>query len=193
MSQRLRREIDRLREWLTEAQDPNEYPDSGDLYAAVESLLDTLPLSDSQLRLLLDTLALDDEAEIVQDSVRERTEAAIQVARAGIDHPDARARWQAAVLAGEMAPEEVAHRYLADPDEYVRRRALTSARDRFPSLAESTATAWLDSTDEYSRMVALDTLYVLESDRYAMAAQQLAGDPSPVVQGWLKRANTERA
>ncbi len=98
-----------------------------------------------------------------------------------IEFPDYRARWQTAVLAGEVAEEEQVRLYLNDPDEYVRRRALLAARERFPALAETEAMVWLDSPHEYSRMVALDTLFFLKSDKYRVAANRLAKDLSQVV------------
>ena len=112
--------------------------------------------------------------------------AARRVAANAVDHPDYRTRWQAAVLAGEVASWEVVARFVADADEYVRRRALLSARDRFPDRAEAVALQWVEAEHEYSRMVALDTLYAVESDRFEAAARRLERDASLVVRSRVR-------
>ena len=50
------------------------------------------------------------------------------------------------------------------------------------SFAESIAIKWLRSENEYSRMLALDTLAVPNSPQLCQAMQILKDDPSPVVQ-----------
>lgn len=180
MFEGLCQEIERLEQWAV-AHAVNEYPFSEPLYDAVEIALKNALISDDLLRLLLHALALDEEAERIQDALRERPVVARQVARAAVEQPDYRARWQAAVLAGEVAEEEVVSLYLDDPDEYVRRRALLAARDRFPGLVEAKSMVWLDSPYAYSRMVALDTLYAIKSKQYRVAVDRLEQDTSSVV------------
>ena len=181
MVQRLRQEVERLEAWAAE-NDPVEYPHSGGLYAVVTEALDLRGLAPPTFDLLLRALTLDDDAETIQDLLRERPDKAERVAAASVSRAmDYRARWQVAVLAGEFAHEVIVRKYLSDDDEYVRRRAHLASRERFPELAETVALSWLDSSEPYSRMVALDTLHALGSAHYAGASAQLAGDDADVV------------
>lgn len=185
MSARFQQEVRRAEAW-EESRDLMFYPCWQALYQAANDVLDCSSLSLETLSIVLDALALDDELEHIQDLLRDRPELALQVVTAAPGHPDYRARWQAAVLAGELAPRHILNRYLNDEDEYVRRRALLSMRTRLPEIAESIATEWLDAEHEYSRMVALDTLYLMESNNFSEAVDQLLDDPSEVVQKRLK-------
>ena len=162
--------------------DPNEYPHSSDLYAVVTEALDLRGLAPLTFDLLLRALTLDNDAEVIQDLLRERPDKAERVAAASVNRGmDYRARWQVAVLAGEFAHEVIVREYLSDEHEYVRRRAHLASRERFPELAETVALSWLDSPEPYSRVVALDTLHALGSAHYATASARLAGDDADVV------------
>ncbi len=111
--------------------------------------------------------------------------ASFLVAKRGVHYTDSQARWQIAVLLGRLGTSnavELLKGMTSDADEYVRRRALLSVRDVDSAFAESIAIEWLESEYEYSRMVALDTLAVLNSPYLSEAMRILENDPSPVVQ-----------
>ncbi|MEM6647748.1 MAG: hypothetical protein AAF730_15995 [Bacteroidota bacterium] len=190
MIQQLKTEVERLEAWALE-HDSSEYPYSAELYSLVEWALEQPGLAQITFNLLLRALSLDDDAEGVQDLLREHPDKAERVATAAVSRTmDPRARWQVAVLAGEFAPETVLLAYLKDSDEYVRRRALLASRHRFVELAEQTALAWLDAPEEYSRMVALDTLHAIKSPMYSFAQKQLAQDESMAVRRKLDKLET---
>jgi len=125
MSNRLQEEVRRAQAW-EERRDLMFYPHWQALYEATNDVLDRSSLSLETLSIVLDALALDDELEHIQALLRDRPELALQVVIDAPGHPDYRAHWQAAVLAGELAPRHILNRYLNDEDEYVRRRARLS-------------------------------------------------------------------
>lgn len=181
MVQRLRQEVERLEAWAVE-NDPIEYPNADSLCAVVAEALDLRGLAPPTFDLLLRALALDDDAEVIHDLLRERPDKAERVAAASVLRTiDYRARWQVASLAGEFAHEAIVKKYLSDEHEYVRRRALLASRERFPQLAESVAVSWLGSPEPWSRMAALDTLHALGSSQYPSALARLARDEADVV------------
>ena len=183
---RLRSEVQRLNQWADQ-NDPDMYPYYGDFLKAAQEFLKLPQFSVEQISLLVEALALDDEGENIQDLLREFPDIARLLISGAVAYPDYPARWQAGVLAGEVGSEGLVTRYLNDAHEYVRRRTILAARIRFPALAESIALPWLDSSFEYERMVALDTLHAVGSSHYLKAVSKLARDSSSVVQIQLKR------
>ena len=143
------------------------------------------PIGNSDAEAILFFLGRDNECEHVLDMLSENPKYSERVAVEAIDHPDQEVRWQIAVVLGQIATGgtlDALIRMLADPDEYVRRRALLAVRDHRSQVAEETALSWLNSEHEYSRMVALDTLAEVKSRALLDAIQALEDDPSSVVQ-----------
>ena len=143
------------------------------------------PITNSDAEAILFFLGRDNECENVLDMLSEKPKHSERIAIEAIDHPDQEVRWQIAVVLGQIATGgtlDALSRMLADPDEYVRRRALLAVRDHRPQVAEETALSWLNSGHEYSRMVALDTLAKVKSKNLLDAIQVLEDDPSSVVQ-----------
>ena len=63
------------------------------------------------------------EAERVLETLAQFPGVAAQIVEAAGSFPDVDARWQAAVLAGQIGAAAVVRRFLDDDAEYVRRRA----------------------------------------------------------------------
>lgn len=181
-------EIERYCCWLSNAQGSeweDAYPNWPALYSATESALNRGGFTDEQTEAILYVLAQDHEAERVRGYLAKRPTVGIQVGRAALEYPSRDARWQCADLLGEIGTSEaldLVEQFLQDDHEYVRRRALLALRERHPETAESVARSWLDAEHEYSRMVALDTLHVLDADDFAEAKERMRADESEVVQ-----------
>ncbi len=186
-SRDLATQVASLRSWQAKKPSANpeqHYEGFGDLVSAAVSAASSAQVGSHNIGAILEVLGVDHEAERVLDALSETPDSALAVALAGIDHPDWNTRWQLAVLLGRLAtPSAVAalRHLLADDHEYVRRRALLALRDHDHELAERTSLSWLDSEHAYSRMVALDTLDMLESTHLSDALEALLTDPSDVV------------
>jgi HEAT repeat protein len=182
-------ELDRLKEWArrtsTPAQDWDaEYPDWPKLMASAREALRRRPMNPDLTTRLLEALALDHEAESLRDTLVEEPEQGILLARAGLAYPNPDARWQIADFLGTLNQPEanaLLRRLVADPDEYVRRRALLAIQHHDPAFAEEVAASWLAAEHEYSRLAALSVLSDLKSKHLASALELLKDDPSPMV------------
>jgi HEAT repeat protein len=185
----LEAEIGNFRTWAATVQHRSGewefyYPNWDKIYRAIENCLATEPLTTQRVKLLLYILARDNEGEIILDLLSENLQIGYQIAQQGLNYPDSDARWQIAVLLGQIGSSEAVillRKMTNDVDEYVRRRALLAIRDIDKSFAEQVAITWLTSEHDSSRMVALDTLKVLGSDHLSEAMELLENDPSIVV------------
>jgi hypothetical protein len=134
-------EVAKFRQWAIVRQSPDyrpdefshfdsewecDYPEWQEFYAVVGSFLETAArrtLTADELELLLYTLARDNEDEVVLQRLEKFPAVALQVVQAAVSFPDTDARWQAAVLAGQIGAAAILRRFLDDDAEYVRRRA----------------------------------------------------------------------
>jgi HEAT repeat protein len=142
----LAKEVTRFRQWAIVRQSGDyqydqyshgaewecDYPDWQALYAAVSSFLETAAshtLTADELELVLYALARDNEVEVILERLQEFPAVALQVVQAAVSFPDIDARWQAAVLAGQIGATVIVRRFLDDDAEYVRRRAGFALRE----------------------------------------------------------------
>ncbi|MEN9678340.1 MAG: hypothetical protein RIS76_4236 [Verrucomicrobiota bacterium] len=106
-----------------------DYPDWHDIYCAVTCFLASAhdrALTSHETELMLYALARDNEDEIILETLVKFPVPALQVAEAALTYPDSDARWQMAVLLGRIGTLNAVAllgRFLADQEEYVRRRA----------------------------------------------------------------------
>ena len=182
----LKVEVERFREWAaTHPKDSGEWECDYDawsgLLAAAESALSLATLGDSEIELLLFTLARDNECEFVRHMLEEHPSNALLLAAAALTHPDRDARWQIADFLGTQTHEEarlLLRQFFTDENEYVRRRALLASAKHDRDFAEATAWQWVSSTHEYSRLASLSVLHELESPHQKEALDRLRNDPS---------------
>ena len=185
----LETEIARFKSWAAgQAQDYGEwevdYQEWPRLRAAVDKALLKPALDDSEVELLLYALARDNECEFVRGIMEAARTNILQLARAAISHPDPDARWQIAEILStldEMEAILLLRRFVADTDEYVRRRAMLATRKQDREFAEETACRWVESAHEYSRLAALSVLHDLRSQHLGHALEKLRSDPSVYV------------
>jgi hypothetical protein len=112
------------------------------LRTAVDNTLSRSILDDQDVDLLLYVLARDNEREIIRGMLEEAPEHGFRLAEVAVTYPDPDARWQIAVFLGgqqESGAKELLRQFVADQDEYVRRRALIAAQKHDPLFAEQTA------------------------------------------------------
>jgi len=161
-----------------------DYQNWPDLLAASEASLLNDELTEEQVDLLLFVLARDNEAQQLQEALGNNPRSALILSRAAISRGEAEARWQIADYLGSQPGEEareIQRLFLADADEYVRRRALLAMTEQDPRLAETTALIWLGAEHEYSRLAALSVLQQVQSSQLQGAIERLREDPSWVV------------
>lgn len=195
----LRTELDRFHEWTRQTTGSTqewdiEYPDWHRLTGAAQDALRRSSLDSAEVLSLLEVLALDHEAETIRNALVEAPELGILLARSALSYPKADARWQLADFLGtrsEPAAVALLRRYMEDPDEYVRRRALLAAQHNDSAFAESVAARWLTAEHEYSRLAALSVLSELPSPQLAAALDALRDDPSEMIRS--KVAELRRA
>lgn len=162
-------------EWET---DYEEWPA---LRAAADEVLAHGPRDDGDISLLLYALARDNECEFIRGMLEEHPESGMLLSRAAVAYPDTDARWQVADFLGTRDDEEarrLLQRFVADSDEYVRRRALLASVRFQPVFAAQTAAAWLDSDHEYSRLAALTVLSETNAPELRSALERLKDDSS---------------
>ena len=185
----LEREIKRFNEWATTVIDPSgewetEYPHWDAIYDEVENCLKTDYLDNTTKDHILYVLARDNECEVVLKMLVAYPHFGYRVAEHGIMYPDNDARWQVAVVLGEIRADDsiaLLHTMLRDSDEYVRRRSLLAIREIDAVYAEKIAIEWIYSEHEYSRLVAIDTLSILHSYYLPRALSILKEDSSHIV------------
>jgi HEAT repeat protein len=176
-----------------------ECPDCALVYAAVEAALCSDELDRVAVEQLLWLVSWDEEPEFILGCLVEHPKQGLRLATMGIAHADEHARWQLAVFLGTQPdPGAVAllRRYIEDPDEYVRRRALLAAVSHDAAFAEARAWSRLTDPHEYSRADAIWVLWEVKSALLPEALQLLRGDPSAVVEQRIlevTRAQTQRA
>jgi hypothetical protein len=137
----LAREVAKFRQWAILRLSPDyradefshfdsewecDYPEWQQFYAVVGSFLEVTAhrtLTADELELLLYALARDNEDEVILHRFEKFPAVALQIVQAAVNFPDTDARWQAAVLAGQIGTAASVRRFLDDDYEYVRRRA----------------------------------------------------------------------
>jgi HEAT repeat protein len=181
-------EVAKFRQWAGSLQErfaewECNYPNWLEFYTAAEVFLNTSQdrqLTTDELELLLYALARDNESEHILALLEREPKIAMQVAVAALTYGEPDARWQAAVLLGGMATVDakaLLYNFFDDNVEYVRRRALLAAAKNAPAMAETVASKWISSPDDYSRLAALTVLDDLQSPRLEAALAQLRDDP----------------
>jgi len=182
--------------WSNPRSESDEYPYFDSIKRAIDGIVD---LNEPyEMDDLLFLLAFENESEYVLEKIEDNSLLAWKLAETGVSYPDPEARWQIGVLLGGLGGDR-AKKLLAqlclDDDEYVRRRSLLSLREIDAIAAEKIAMDWLSSEYEYSRMVAIDTLFYLKSPKFKSALKRLKNDPSEIVQNrlqkWLKKTNRD--
>ncbi len=180
----LKFEIDKFIQWADKQENKSVeweclYPHWQSIYDEVNKCIKKNKLSDAEIDLILYALARDNESEIVKDSLIEYPHTGLSIAKNGWNYGDKDARWQIASLLGKIKSSEsidLLKKLVEDNDEYVRRRALLSLSLVDKGFAEKFAIKWIKSDFEYSRLVALDVLYDLESDYFDSAIAILKND-----------------
>jgi len=182
--------------WSNPRSESDEYPYFDSIKRAIDGIVD---LNEPyEMDDLLFLLAFENESEYVLEKIEDNSLLAWKLAETGVSYPDPEARWQIGVLLGGLGGDR-AKKLLAqlclDDDEYVRRRSLLSLREIDAIAAEKIAMDWLSSEYEYSRMVAIDTLFYMKSAKFKSALKRLKNDPSEIVQNrlqkWLKKTNRD--
>jgi hypothetical protein len=142
-----------------------------DLYAAfVDHLNEYTPdqWDDDDRSMLLYVLARDNEVQRLQAGMETRPHHLRKLAHTALRSADRDARWQLADALATLGREDnealgLLKQFFADPDEYVRRRALLAmSKVRHPSAEQSAVQAW-QSGGEYARIAALEVLQQMES------------------------------
>lgn len=182
-------ELERIKQWARETSKPpnvwdTEYPDWHKLISSAEISLRSRPMNPAEVMSLLEILALDHESEVLRDALASEPANGILLAQAGLNAPYPDARWQLADFLGTRSePEAISllRRFMDDPDEYVRRRALLAAQYHDPAFAEGVAVSWLKAKYEYSRLAALDVLINLKSKHLPLALETLKEDPTEMI------------
>lgn len=112
-------------EWET------EYLHWDKIYLAADQLIETVPAGEWEGELMknfLYILARDNECENINDTLILYPDQLIAIARHAVNHKDSDARWQIAHALGKINADDteiqpLLKTFLADEDEYVRRRA----------------------------------------------------------------------
>jgi HEAT repeat protein len=183
----LRDEVERFRRWADDQVGHSgeweaDYPNWETIYDAVRVTLSQDVLSTSDVDVMLYVLARDNECEVVLDELVTRPKHLLLLATAcKSDTADVDARWQLAVGLGKLQDAtaiSLLRRFMDDPDEYVRRRALLACASRDLVFAEQRAFNVLTAPEEYTRLAALSVLKDVRSGRLPAAIELLRNDPS---------------
>ncbi|HEY1172060.1 MAG TPA: HEAT repeat domain-containing protein [Verrucomicrobiae bacterium] len=182
--------VKRFRAWAAEDHEGEgigewecDYEHWSEIYDAFNPALDA-PLSPGAIEDILYAIARDNEVEVLRERLTTRPEILIALAPAALVYSEFHARWQIAVSLGEVgspAALEILRKFIDDPQEYVRRRALIAYAPHRSAESEPIAWAWLSSEEPYSRLAALHVLRDVHSSRWPDAVEMLQGDPCEFV------------
>lgn len=196
-------EVLRFKEWAPHHQGSYgewecDYEHWNELWAATETLMETCAHETPDLAIggeLLYTIARDNEIERLRCELLKYPELLRYLARIGIDCPDRDAKWQIVVSVADARLSDAAdliRPYLADSDEYVRRRSLLAIASFSPREAEEMAKGWMDDEFEYSRIAGLHVLDIVNADSISFYLEKHADDPSRHVRTNVEQIRKKR-
>jgi hypothetical protein len=192
MTTDLANQIARFKEWApfhegTYGEWECDYQYWDELWAAAEESMKCFAHEPPDIRTsndLLYAIARDNEIERLRDELAKYPELLRHLSRFGVDSPEWAAKWQLVVsVADVQLPDaaELIRPYLADSNEYVRRRSLLAIAPFSPVEAEEIAKAWMDEDYEYSRIAGLHVLDMVNSDLLPFYLERHATDLSQYV------------
>ncbi|WP_374018176.1 HEAT repeat domain-containing protein [Paenibacillus thiaminolyticus] len=152
-------------------------------YRAVEDLEKG---EDSNIALILEVMALDNEGEtILIECENKVSNSSLEILiKSGTSFPFSNTRWQIAELIGRKKNktwEKYLLKLFEDDDKYVQRRSLLSLVQINPKLASQLALQKLDDDDEMMRLNAIRILKETSSIFLKDALKKVEGDPSQLV------------
>ncbi|MBD3667897.1 MAG: HEAT repeat domain-containing protein [Kangiella sp.] len=185
-------EITRFKEWAKSHEGTNgewecDYPHWAQLYAAAEEAISSstkIPPNIETSFNLIYAIARDNESERLRERLIEYPKLLRLLALLGINSIEPDAKWQIAVsVADARLPDsaDLIRPYLADDDEYVRRRSLLAIAAFSPAEAEEIAKSWMNEDYEYSRIAGINVLNIIKSDSLSFYLERHAKDPSEYV------------
>lgn len=142
------------------------YPEWGEIHDAYLDLLRVIrpEALDAEIsNRLLYLLGRDNEIQFLERELAARPPLLLALTEAALRSDDADARWQIADALGAVeAPDEsvvpALEAFVADPEDYVSRRALLALARRTSSTIEPWAVRAWDTGEEYQRIAALHVL-----------------------------------
>ena len=140
------------------------YPGWNELEKAIDETIEKLNerFDHKTAELLIQALAIDNEAEGVLEKIEERLQNKKGFIELVIKLNQPEAKWQIADLLGrvnlEKREEILSNLITEDKDNYVKRRALLSLNLINHSLAVQLAVGFADNEDEYLKMVATEII-----------------------------------
>jgi len=155
-----------------------DYEQWSEIYEAFNPAL-AATLSPNAIEDILYALARDNELEGLRQRLTTHPEILLTLGTAALASPEINARWQIAECLGEVgstATLDILRKFIDDPHEYVRRRALMAYAPHRSAESEPIAWAWLTSEEPYSRLAALHVLRDVHSPRWPAAVQMLKLD-----------------
>ena len=204
MDLQLTDEIARFRAWAVGHEGSSgewecDYPEWRALYKAAEAAYAAYasdPPDYATKDLLLYAIARDNECQRLSDALLQYPELLLNLARHAKEYPDWNARWQMPVILAEAGlPEspDLIRSFIADDDEYVRRRSLMALAKYCPDEAEGIAIAGMDEKHEYTRIAALHVLFDVGSDRLQYFLDRHETDPNEYVRQNVAELKSKRA
>jgi len=143
---------------------------------------------------ILETMALDNEDEMVLDECEEKlhNNNLLYLSSIAILHDQSEARWQVAELLGRCKNENVTGlliKLIDDENKYVQRRALLSLSRVNQFETERICLNMLNDADDYLRLVALRMLREAKSELLTKAIDILKNDTFEFIQKEIKEIN----
>ncbi len=192
MATSLANQVARFKEWApshegTYGEWECDYQCWDELWAAAEESMKCCAYEPPDIETssdLLYAIARDNEIERLRRELVQYPELLRHLARFGVDSSEWAAKWQIVVSVAEaQLPDaaELIRPYLADSDEYVRRRSLLAIAPFSPVEAEEIAKAWMDEDYEYSRIAGLHVLDMVNSEFLSFYLERHANDLSQYV------------
>ena len=166
-----------------------EYEDWESLYIAARAVIASGEWDEEVTELLIYTIARDNEVELVVSSLSEPQLLLLADASISSEEPDA--KWQFAEHLGNLPlaaePERILLAFVADENEYVRRRALMALANLGSSHTERLVIDAWRSGEEYQRMACLDALHCIASPQLSKYLDLAEQDGRPYLVGIAER------
>ncbi len=183
----LQDEIESFKQWAPAPENRSgewecEYDHWDRFWAAAVSTIEQYANTKMPLNVVDDVLyalARDNECEHLREHLVGTPQLLSALAVHATGTADADAKWQIVVSVAEAEIDnaaELIRPYLADENEYVRRRSLMAYAAFAPGEAEEIALQNLTDTFEYTRIAALHVLHIIESSHLAANLDALEDD-----------------
>lgn len=195
-------EVSRFREWAVSYKDTSgewecDYGNWDSIYLATDNLLKESLNTNFQSDLLDDLIyiiARDNECEIIREKLTDFPDLLRVLAFRALDSEEWHAKWQIVVSVHEanlMDASDLIRPYLKDKEEYVRRRSLAALAYHSPLEAESIAKENMNGKYEYTRIMGLNVLKIVESDSLEFYLKRHENDPDEYVRNNVQEIREE--